>query len=266
MRKALLVLLTTSALVLGFAATANAAPKAAYKVTLTTSTTSSVAGKFITVSGKVTGPKAAGRNVAIQRQYVGGGWTTVAAAAVKKNGRFSARVETPIGGSTSFRAIKGKSSVRKAGISPTRSTKVFQWLYLSNQPGVLGSATPGGLTIAGTYYSHAFNLTDNLASLDYKTNGLCTTFSTVATYLPFGLPTDTMDVHLSKTPFTGSVVTTTVPVSSTAAKTITTSVVGAKSFVIIVDGVDPGYGAELGDPKLYCNAASLPEFDLSEHP
>lgn len=40
MRKAMLVVLTTFALVIGFAAVANAAPKPAYKVTRRSSTTS----------------------------------------------------------------------------------------------------------------------------------------------------------------------------------------------------------------------------------
>ena len=266
MRKALLVLLTTFALVLGFAAVANAAPKSAYKVTLTTSTTSSVAGRFITVSGKVTGPKAAGKNVTIQRQYVGGPWTTVAVATVKRPGRFTARVETPLGGSTSFRALKGKSSVRKAGISPTRTTKVFQWLYLSNQPGLLSSARPLALSIDGTSYRNSFLLTDNGAVLSYKLNGLCTTFSTVAQYLKYDLPDDTMDVQINKVSPTDSSTLTSVPVSTTATKTITTSMAGLKSVYVIFDSINPGYGARLGDPKVYCNAPSLPEFDLSEVP
>jgi hypothetical protein len=260
MRKSLYVLLTTLALVLAFAATANAAPKGAYKVTLRTSTTSSVAGRFITVAGRVTGPKAAGKSVRIQRQYGPGIWTTVATATVKHNGTYSARVETPIGGNTSFRALKAKSTARKAGISPTRTTKVFQWLYLSNEPGRLSGTFPYETTIGGKLYTHAFVLEDAGDRVDYRTDSLCTTFTTVVAYGTPSDPAASMNLNVQRTSPTQTTTDTVVPVSTAAPKTVTTSLVGTKVFDMYVDTTDPSfYGAQLGDPKIYCNASSLPE-------
>src|SRR4051794_17282686 len=105
MRKALIVTISVLSLVLTLTAVASASTKPAYKVSLVPNVSASSAGRFIIVSGKVTGPGAIGRNVTIQRHYVGGPWVTVAFATVKRSGRFAARVETPRGGTTTFRAF-----------------------------------------------------------------------------------------------------------------------------------------------------------------
>jgi hypothetical protein len=268
MRKALLVVLTTVSLVLGFGAMANAAPKPAYKVTLTTSTTSSVAGRFITVAGKVTGPKATHKTVTIQRWYAGGPWINVAVATVMRNGKFSARVETPVGGNTSFRALKARSSARKAGVSPTRTTKVFQWLYLSNEPGFNGSTLSLESTIAGKVYSHALVVEDDGGGFQYKTNGLCTTFSTVAAYTKFApaSPTASMNLNVYNEPATGDPTGKTVAVSTAAPTTVTLSLVGGKYVSANVTDSTGDYQPIFGDPKVYCNASALPELTNSEIP
>jgi hypothetical protein len=85
------------------------------------STTSSVAGRFITGAGKVTGPKAAGRTVTIQRKYVDGGPVSVAFPTIRNKGKFSARVELPQGGTTSFRALKAsRRHARRVSVRPGR--------------------------------------------------------------------------------------------------------------------------------------------------
>jgi hypothetical protein len=268
MRKVLVVLLTTFSLILGFAALANAAAKPAYRVTLKTSTTSSVAGKFITVAGKVTGPKAAGKTVTIQRRYVDGGWVSVAFATVKNNGKFSARVETPRGGTTSFRAIKPKSSVRKAGVSATRSTKVFEWLYLANQGATVefGSVNmPQEVRVGGKSEPRSITAPDGDAVFGYKLGGLCTTLSTVALYDHHGgadPDTMTLSVRRVSTSFVNS--QSDVVLSLGIPKTITSSVVGTRSLAFVLTSVDAANLAALATPRVYCNADYLPPTTLED--
>ncbi|MCW2783733.1 MAG: hypothetical protein JWP74_250 [Marmoricola sp.] len=266
MRKTLLVVLTALALVLGFAAMANAAAKPAYKVSLRTSTTSSQAGKFIVVSGKVTGPGASGKSVTVQRRYVGGAWVTVASATVKPSGAFSARVETPQGGNTSFRAIKGKSSARKAGTSPVRTTKVFEWLFLANQAGSFQDVIPFEDTISGVHYTHALTFEDD-SNATWRPSLECTSFTTRISYEKGTTdPADDMDLVVDTTPVHGADTETSVPVTTGSPKTATVSLAGAKYLELSVNGF-PGtgsYDASLGDPKVYCNAPYLPEFNISD--
>jgi hypothetical protein len=75
-----------------------------------------------------------------------------------------------------------------------------------------------------------------------------------------------MTVHLQTTSASDNATIATAPVSTAATKTLTVSLVGAKSFSLYGDGFGPDNNAALGDPKVYCNAASLPESDLSEFP
>jgi hypothetical protein len=253
MRKAVLVLLSTLALVLGLTVSAGAAAKPAYKVTLKTSVATSTAERFITVSGKVTGPKATGKTVTIQRHYVGGPWITVATATVRSNGKYSARVETPRGGTTSFRALKGKSSVRKAGVSAARSIPVYEWLDLAKQSGLHDTDVLPGVaeTVGGKTYSSIDLYGD--AGVGYKLGGLCTKLTTIAAYSGPAGPTQSIDLHL-----VSSVVSTGTPV------TVQTSLVGTRRLDIETSNFDANHKLVLANPRVYCNASILPSWDLNE--
>jgi hypothetical protein len=268
MRKVMLVVLSVLSLVLGSAAIADAAAKPAYKVSLVTSVATSTGGGFITVSGKVTGPKAAGKTVTIQRHYVGGPWVTVATATINSHGRYKARVETPRGGTTSFRALKAKSSVRKAGVSPTRSLPVFEWLYLANQPAKAQTNDyQSGLSwlINGKTYARTVIFTsDN--SLIYKLGGLCTRLSTVADYQYTSSPPPpaSVDFAIGVLPFSGPPVTNSTQVATGAAKSFNVSLTGGRLLQLAVSNFDSSYGLVLGDPQVYCNADQLPSWNKSD--
>lgn len=267
MRKAAVVVLSVLALVLGTTSLAGAA-KPAYQVSLRTSVSSSTADHFITVSGKVVGPKAIGKTVTIQRKYVGGSWVTVATALVRSHGNYSARVETPHGGTTSFRAIKGRSSLRSAGVSPTRSIPVYKWLYLAAQPVLQGgSYTPGvDTTVAGKHYTHAIVVSSS-NGFSYKPGKLCTTLRTDAVYVDNSSPSvaSSIDFNIAKYDGVSAPDTVTTHLNAgDAPTTIGTSIAGQKFLTLSATGYTGGYTLYLGDPKVYCNADSLPSWTNSD--
>lgn len=266
MRKTLLTALSALALLAGSAAvtgSADAAAKPAYKVTLSTSVAKSEAGRFITVAGKVTGPKAAGKTVLIQRHYVGTGWVNVTTAVIKKSGRYAARVETPRGGTTSFRAVKARSSVRKAGASPQRSIPVYEWLYLSHQNGLYDGVTPGVEdTINGKSYPRSLSFGNSNPEVTYKFGKLCTKVSTIALYRFSGSddPGAQMNLALISTPESGPSVPVSTVLNSGTAVPLTVSSATAKYFAIQTANMDSSYFLTLGDPRAYCNADRLPSW------
>ena len=263
MRKTVLVVLAAfSVIVSVMALPSSAAAKPAYKVSLTTSVTKSTAGKFIIVSGKVTGPKAAGRNVVIQREYDGKPWVTVAVAKIKPNGKYSARVETPRGGTTAFRVLKAKSSVRKAGVSPIKAIPVYEWLYLANQGYTLDNgsvSTPISEDIGDKLYDRSMTFNDGDTEVGYLLKNLCTTFSTVAFYRTPGVgPQDQMSVGLLRYPFTGPPTLTSTAVTTEFPVTVSSSLVGTERLSIDLTSLDASNFMTLGNPRVYCNADHLP--------
>jgi hypothetical protein len=260
--KTVLVLVSVLALVLGTTALADAA-KPAYKVTLRTGAASSVADRFIAVSGKVVGPKAVGRTVTIQRKYVGGSWVTVTTATIRRNGTYAARVETPRGGTTSFRAVKARSSVRSGAVSAARSVPVYRWLYLSDQPGETSNAIRGvDETIGGKHYPHSIEYFGD-GYMEFKLAKLCTRLTTLAAYLPNTTGAPAADATFELGTFqpsssTGTTVTTGTPVPINVAE------VGTMFGFLDVNDTEGGYHFVLGDPKVYCNADVLPTWQNSE--
>jgi hypothetical protein len=264
MRKAVLVLLSALALVLGLAVSAGAAAKPAYKVTLKTSVAKSTAERFITVSGKVTGPKAAGKSVTIQRHYVGGPWITVASATIRSNGKYAARVETPRGGTTSFRALKPKSSARKAGVSATRSIPVYEWLNLASQSSLHDTfVQPGIAETLGGKTAPSIIIWGN-TDLQFKLGGLCTTVTTGADYQDSGA-TESVDLNFYKWPTNGGSSTqTSAVVTKGTPATVTTSLVGQRVLGIEATNFDSGFKLVIFNPRVLCNASSLPAWTENE--
>ncbi|MFL6062890.1 MAG: hypothetical protein ACJ72E_16805 [Marmoricola sp.] len=268
MRKAVVVLLSVLALVLGLSSYADAA-KAPYKVSLATSVAKSSAGRFITVSGHVTGPKAAGHSVTIQRHFVGGPWVTVASATISSRGNYRARVETPRGGTTSFRAIKGRSSVRSAGVSPTRSLPVYEWLYLAN---VNAIATQGVLqntsvTIAGKTYARSITMNGTSPGMEVKLGGLCTTLTSTLQYQSTNgsIVPASMNFAFAVYPAGGGPATpTTGQLDTSFVVPLTIPLTGGNVLQMLTSNMDSDYQYALGDPKVYCNADHLPSWTSSD--
>ncbi|MET3961752.1 hypothetical protein ABIE44_001686 [Marmoricola sp. OAE513] len=267
MRKTLLVALTTLALVLGFATLADAATaKKSFKVSIKSNVATSQAGRFIVISGKVSGPGAGGKKVKIQRQYIGGAWTNVATVVTKKSGKYKAVVETPQGGTTSFRVIKAKSSARKAGVSATKALPVYKWLYLDHEPvNSFSSDYQAGLVqqIDGKTYAHSYRFSAGNSYLAFKLSGLCTTFTTRADYNVFSgpQPVDTYTLKTIAQKSSGPAIQKSVVVSLFTPVTASQSLVGVRTLGVNLESLNAApYYAVLGDPKVYCNAEHLPSW------
>lgn len=236
-----------------------------YKVSIRLNHTQSTAGAFIVVSGHVTGSKANGSSVTIQRRYVGESWKTVAKDQISSND-YSARVETPRGGSTSFRVLKGRSSTHSAAISSTRTIKVYEWLYLANESGFLASGhvfSPMELDIDGTLYRRSIQVQGgSAAALVWKLSGQCTTFTTVADFNYGGADPDLdADVMINRAQVEGSdpATATTTLQPDAAPSTISSSLSATKFFQLATS--DPLTGTiALGNPRVRCNLDHLPSF------
>ncbi|MFL6062889.1 MAG: hypothetical protein ACJ72E_16800 [Marmoricola sp.] len=267
MRTTVLTLLTALALLVGLTVldTAEAATPA-YKVTLHTSVAKSTAEHFIVVSGTVTGPKAAGHTVTIQRRYVGGPWITVATATISSRGRYKARVETPRGGTTSFRAIKSRSSVRRAGVSAVRSIPVYRWINLAGQnslDNINDSNLQTGIeeTVSGKTAPSVDMYADG--DVEYKLSGLCSRLTFTAAYT--GTSPASMSVDVVKTPINGGPSTTVPGVVNTGTPLpVQTSLSGFRYVLLETNGYDSGNKLVVWNPQVYCNADQLPAFVLDD--
>jgi hypothetical protein len=264
-RKTAIVLLSALALVLGVTAVAGAATKPPYRVTLHTSVSSSTADHFLTVSGRVFGPRAAGKTVRIQRKYVGGSWVTVATPTTSARGTYAARVETPRGGTTSFRAIKARSTLRSAGTSAVRSIPVYRWLYLADQPAESSQMTHGvNYTMNGKQYPHSIWFFGD-GYLAYKLAGLCTKVTTVAEYVAYtgGSPAQSASLNYGVWG-SGPGGSGTVTLNTGTAVPLTISEPGTQFRAFNISLTESGYAVILGTPKAYCNADVLPTWNETE--
>lgn len=252
--------IAASVLVLTGISAANAA-LSPYKVSISLNHTSSNAGSSIVVSGTVTGSKANGSSVRIQRKYVGGSWTTVATDTISSS-KYSARVETPRGGSTSFRVLKGASSTHSSAISATKTIKVYEWLYLANEtPIVLNGnvVAPIELLMSTTTYGRSIRINGGEdATLLWKLNGACTTMAMAAEHNNEQPAATDVDVIVSRAQMdsTSPPNATTTLHPNVGPSTITSSLSSTKFLQIGTDGLFNG-NVGFGNPRVRCNADHL---------
>lgn len=270
MRRTVLVVLVSLALVLGFSAVSAAAgTQKSYRVTLNSSVFTSQVGKFITLSGRVFGPRNAGKKVIIQRHYVGTRWRNVAVAVTNSEGRFKTRLESAQGGTTSYRAIKPRSSVRRAGISPTRNLAVYKWLYLASEGHVSSPARVYfGIeqVLNGVNYKRSIAWYDGDSSVSYRLDGLCTVFTGVAGYRfegDAGVPDDLL-MTIQRVQTNGPGIQTQSDRQTGTSSRATVPLAGTRFLNLEFSSVNDQYIAAFGDPKAYCNADRLPSFTISD--
>lgn len=177
-----LAVATTVALIASLApTTAEAAPKRAYQVSIKVSRTQADVGQTVRIAGRVAGPKATKKRLAIQRKVGHGTWRTVKKVRTTSRARYSAAVKVTTAGRQYFRVVAPKSSKRRAGHSKGRALTGYRWLDLTTQPGnTLGSDAPtrGAAVVAGRTYPKA--LTFHVAGLAFDILGRCTTFKATA--------------------------------------------------------------------------------------
>lgn len=182
MRLRTLAVATTVALIASLApTTTEAAPKRAYQVSIKISRTQADVGQTIRIAGRVAGPKAAKKRLAIQRKVGSAKWRTVRKVRTTSRARYSTKVKVTTAGRQYFRVVAPTSSKRRAGHSKARALTGFRWLDLTQQPSMTPTgrgAVRGPVTVAGRTYPSA--LTYRFAADMFDVSWRCTTFKATA--------------------------------------------------------------------------------------
>ncbi|MET0930147.1 MAG: hypothetical protein ABWX74_11545 [Aeromicrobium sp.] len=267
MRTILIATAAAAALVLGSVGPADAAAKKSYKVSVKTSKSTSTPGASVKISGKVSGPKVKGKSVKIQRQYVGGGWKTVATTKLSSKGTYSAWVETPLGGSTSFRVLKARSSVRKAGTSAIKTLPVYKWINLVEAAAQSSASAQyyGNVpvTIEGQTFRHSALLNTNLTTA-YNTANLCTTLRATVGQDDASTVADTFNIfvgHLGPGPGAFNQ-----PVNQASVTPLVRNISGVSILILGANDLAAGSLAAIGTPQVLCNADELPDLRRETYP
>lgn len=164
---------------------ADAAAKPTYKVSISTSATKADVGQTIKVSGKVSGPQAAKKRLAVQVRVGKGAWRTVRKVRTTKNRRYSTKVTVTTAGSQTIRVVAPGSKRARAGTSSTRGFVGWRWLDLTKQGFTVGGAKPttGPVTVAGRAYPKAWTVpVETALYLDGARS--CDMFKSTAALLP----------------------------------------------------------------------------------
>lgn len=125
--------LAALALVAGSVALAAPAKAATYGVTLTASHAQRDVGQKLTLSGKVSGAKAAGKKLAVQRRVGTGAWRTIATPRTTKTRTFSSRVTVSRTGTQQYRVVAPAAGSTQRGVSPARTVTGWTWLDLYDE-------------------------------------------------------------------------------------------------------------------------------------
>jgi len=133
------------------AGAAQAAP-ATYRVSISVSAAKADVGQSVTVTGRVSGPRAARKLVLVQQRVGTGAWRTVTKVRTTSSARYSTRVKVTTAGAQALRVVAPRSTVRRAGTSAARSLTGWRWVDAS-RAGVSSNLRTGTVTIHGTRYS-----------------------------------------------------------------------------------------------------------------
>ncbi|SKB07551.1 hypothetical protein [Aeromicrobium choanae] len=173
MRVRVIAIAVVTGLVLALAPLA-AQAASTYTVSLSINASQPTVGTKLKLSGKVSGPKAAGKQLLVQRKVGRGTWKTVAKVRTTTRRGYTARVKVPTAGRQYVRVVAPSSSSAAAGTSPARRYTGFRWLDLTKQRHATGGEPVNGpVTIAGKRYRKAFTFRDS--GVYFNTGGKCTT-------------------------------------------------------------------------------------------
>ena len=175
MRTRSLVTATAVALALAVAPTvsAEAAPKKpVFTVSASLSTSTADVGQTVRLSGKVSGPRAAKKRLAVQRKVGSGTWKTVARTSTTKSRRYSARVKVTTAGAQQFRVVAPGTKKARQGVSRSRALTGWRWIDPSAN-GVVQDLTRATLTIDGARHSTWVAPINSSGALFAQIDGRC---------------------------------------------------------------------------------------------
>ncbi|WP_244928068.1 hypothetical protein [Nocardioides sp. W7] len=250
----------------------SAKPKAP-KVTIKNLASSSEVGRKVKVTGTAKPGRSGKVKVKVQRRYGAGAWSTVATKTTNKKGRYAVRVPLAQGGPTSFRVKRAGG-----GKSKIETLAVYEWLYLADQPFLLGLG--GGSTritsvMGGRSFPESIELwTNNLVGL-WSVAG-CTTVDFWAGFTDRGRdqldPADHVELRfgpLTATGGEGTITEENIPIGPGVHHTVpVTSETRYFGFALSADTEtsEPSADAVIGTPRARCNASALPSVRFEETP
>lgn len=135
---------------------ATATVKVLQSVTIkSTSTTSPVAGDYVTLSG-TTSAALKGRTAKLQ-MFSEGAWRTIATSTVSSLATFTVKGKTTLGGTRSYRVSVSSTVGVTGAASASKKFNIYSWFYLSDLEQVDSSAfrPQSAVSIAGKSYTRA---------------------------------------------------------------------------------------------------------------
>ncbi|WP_193606759.1 hypothetical protein [Nocardioides lijunqiniae] len=274
MMAALAAGVVTLGLAAGLAPSASGAPAPArkakpYVVTLKTLPAKAQVGQRLALAGQVSGPDSARKPVVIQRRQGAGGWVTAARTRTTRRGTFSVRVPLVTGGTTSFRAVKARSTKRSQGASAVRSLAVYQWLDMVDQPAfAMGMMTVGNdIRMGGRTFPDSLASQFSTAIYMVPSSGLCTAMEASTGFLDRELPNlgtgAKQSLDMQSGPLTGPSQTAEFetgpgPVQRRVVDITGSAIAFLRFSAVAGEDASGPVTAVVGTPRVLCNAAKLP--------
>ncbi|WP_134739656.1 hypothetical protein [Nocardioides sp. 503] len=242
------------------------------KVTIKDVAASSEVGRKVKITGTAKPGRSGRATVAIQRRYGSGAWTTVATDRANKRGRYAVRVPLTQGGPTSFRVKRAGG-----GTSKVESLAVYEWLYLADQPfllGMGGGATRVTSVVGGRSLPLSIELwTNNLEVL--WSVAACTSVDFWTGFTDRGRaeldPADQVDMRFARIAGNGdsTVVEKSIPIGPAVRQAV--PLTAATSYVSVAlradtVAVETSADVVLGTPRARCNAHVLPAVKFADLP
>ena len=260
MRLRTLAVATAVGLVASLAPTvaAEAAAKPIYKVSISTSAAKADVGQTVKVSGKVTGPRAARKSLAVQLKVGKGAWRTVKKVRTTTSRRYSASIKVSTAGKQYLRVVAPKTKKVRQGVSRTRGLVGWRWLDLTSRAKSAGdSVAVAPASVAGTTYAKAISVSGR--RITFPVNGACDTF-TAGFGVRDGVALGTTVMTFISTSAWGNA--TPVEVApNTAPKSLNLKLQGASTLGM---DVELGAVATVVNPRVHCTVNTAPSMAVLE--
>lgn len=133
------------------AGAAQAAP-ATYRVSISLSASKADVGQAVRVSGAVSGPRAARKQLLVQQRIGSGAWRTVKKVRTTSRARYATSVTVTTAGAQSVRVVAPRSSLRRTGTSAVRGLTGWRWVD-AVRAGALSNLRSGAVTVHGARYN-----------------------------------------------------------------------------------------------------------------
>lgn len=234
------------------------ASAATYSVTIKLSAVKADVGKTVTISGSVSGSKAAKKSLLVQRKVGSGAWKKIGSVKTTSKKKYTYKHKVSTAGAQQFRVVAPKKGSTKQGVSPAKSFAGWRWLNLAEQPTFVygAAAIDTNPTILGKKRPHSIEVYPNSFGATHE--GVSWTLSELcdksdikaALYAVAG--SNTSDLY-SSTDGGGSTI------SVTATELKTSNVVSSASQYLQIENEGLAYTVVLVSPRIHCSVNRVPD-------